>query len=140
MAASGPPPCRRRAIRGCGLRRNGSRLDSSNYRPKIEASDDFHVAVELPLGDGLAELTLFPFAGCRIVIDEGVAEQLARRRRRLETSGGLHQGTRQLRLVRMLDLVGVALDGLAGIDLVLDAPQARADGRGQRQVGVRIGG
>ena len=25
-------------------------------------SDDFHEAVELPIGDGLAELTLFPLA------------------------------------------------------------------------------
>src|SRR5262249_52135223 len=47
-------------------------------------SDDFHVAVELPLGDGLAELPLFPFARCRKMIDEGVAEQIARRLRSVQ--------------------------------------------------------
>src|SRR5436305_14019649 len=106
--------------------------DNSSCQPK--PSDDFHVTVELPFRDGLADLPLFPFTRCRIVIDEGSAEQFACGLRAFELAGGLHQGTRQLPLGRMLLVVAVALDRLAGIDLVLDAPQARADGRRERQV------
>src|SRR6476469_5850682 len=111
--------------------------DNSSSRPT--PSDDFHVTVQLPFGDGLAELPLFPFTRRGIVIDEGVAEQIAGGPRALELAGGLHQGARQLPLRRMLLLVAVALDRLAGIDLVRDAPKARSDGRGKRQVRVRVG-
>ena len=41
--------------------------------------DDLEVALHLPVGDGLAEFALLPFAGGGVVLDEGVAEQGARR-------------------------------------------------------------
>ena len=59
-------------------------------------SDDLHIAVEFPFGDGLAELPFFPFARRRIVIDEGVAEQVARRLGALQPAGRFHQRARQL--------------------------------------------
>ncbi len=62
--------------------------------PNAVPSDDFHVAVEFPVRDGLAELPLFPFACCRIVIDEGVAEQFARRLGGFQPPGRLHQRAR----------------------------------------------
>ena len=39
----------------------------------------------------------------------------------------------------MLDRIGIALDRVAGLDPVLDAPQARADRGGERDVGIDVG-
>src|SRR4029450_12421303 len=111
----------------CGRRGSSTRSPNSSIHSTFQApfirhgyplSDDFHVAVEFPIGDGLAELPLLPFACCRIVIDEAVAEQIACRLRRLEPACRLHGRARQLPRRGMFDLVGVALDRLAGVDLV----------------------
>src|SRR3954467_4920337 len=102
--------------------------------------DDLEVAGELPIGDGLAGLTLLPFARGRIMLDEGVAEEFTRSLGALQTLGGLAEGARQGPLLGMLDRIGIAFDGLTRIDPVLDAPEAGADRGGQRDIRVDVGG
>src|SRR5262245_22091492 len=72
-----PPP---RAARRCAQRRTAPRLGSSSCRagPWL---DDLEIAAQFPIGDGLAELALLPLARRRVMLDEGVAEQLPRRSR-----------------------------------------------------------
>ena len=41
---------------------------------------------------------------------------------------------------RMLAVVGIALDRRVGLDTVLDSPQPRADGGGERNVGIDVRG
>src|SRR4051812_6931991 len=103
------------------------------------ASDNLEVARELPIGDVLAELALFPFPCRREMLDEGVVEERARDFRLLEPLRGLPEGTRQVEMGRKLELVRISRDGCVGLDLVLDAPEPAPQGRGERDIGVRVG-
>ena len=102
--------------------------------------DDLEIAIHLPVGDGLAEFAFLPFARRGVMVDERIAEQLARRPRRLEALRGIPQGARQLTFGRMLLFVGVAFDRLVRLDAMLDAPETRADRRGERDIRIDVGG
>ena len=58
-------------------------------------SDDFEVPLAFPVGDGIEPLTPFPFARRREVIDEVVAEPVARALRLLKDARGLDQRARR---------------------------------------------
>ena len=83
--------------------------------------DDLEVTGELPIGDGLAGLALLPFTGRRVMLDESIPEQVARGPGAFQALGRLAEGARQGPLLRMLDRIGIALDGLARIDPSLPA-------------------
>src|SRR5712691_1459590 len=87
-------------------------------------SDDLEIARQFPVGDVAAELALLPFAGGGEMLDEIVAEQLARRGRALEALRRLPQGGRQGRGGIGRQGIGVADDGRRRLELVLDPPQA----------------
>src|SRR5436190_13586601 len=103
-------------------------------------SDDFEIAGELPIGDGLTELAFFPFAGGCVMLDESIPEQSARRRRLLEPLRRLPQGARQCARRRKALRIGISADRRIRLDSVLDTPQPRADRGGEREIWVDIGG
>src|ERR1700722_19984611 len=103
-------------------------------------SNDFKISREFPIGDGLAEFSLFPLPGGGVVLDEFVAEQGARGLGSGEALGSLVQRGGQAPVRRVLAVVGIALDGGVGLDAVLDAPEAGADGGGECNVGIDVGG
>src|SRR4029453_9998216 len=94
--------------------------------------DDLEIAGHFPVGDGAAELTLLPFAGGGVMLDEVIAEQAPRRGALLQTPPRFRQRARQSARGRKALLIGVALDGRVRLDAIGDAPQARADGSGER--------
>src|SRR3712207_8966316 len=51
----------------------------------VQSSNDLEVALHLPIGDRLAELALFPFAGGGVMLDESIAEEGAGRLDRKST-------------------------------------------------------
>src|SRR5882757_10622034 len=102
-------------------------------------SDDFKIAVHFPVSDRLAEFALLPFPGRGVVVDERVAEQLARRPGRLEALRRIPEGARQLAPSRLLFLVGVACDRFVGLDAMFDAPEARSDRCGERDIRIDVG-
>src|SRR5437868_5529570 len=65
----------------------------------MAASDDLEVALQFPIGHAVEPLAPLPFAGRGEVIDEGIAEPVARDRRLLEDSRGLDQRARRARHV-----------------------------------------
>ena len=97
-------------------------------------SDDFEVAFHLPIGDVFPKLAFLPLAAGSEVIDERVAEQDAGGFRSLKTLRRIPQGGRQVEPLREFKVVSVSTDGWFRLDLVLNAPKARADGCGQSQV------
>src|SRR5580658_6982757 len=103
-------------------------------------SNDFKVSGELPIGDRLAELPLFPLPGGGVMLDELLAKKGSSRLRREQALGGLEQSRRQAPMRRMLAVVGVALDRRVGLDTILDAPQPGSDRGRQRDVRVDIRG
>src|SRR3712207_8936417 len=102
----------------------------------VQSSNDLEVALHLPIGDRLSELALFPFAGGGVMLDESIAEEGAGRFRALQPACRLHEAARQLAIPRELAVVGGAFDRGVGLDPVLDPPQARADGRRERDIGI----
>src|SRR5262245_31315556 len=74
-----------RTVRPCGLPLfpgTGAKAASPSWCHTRAQLDNFEIARQFPVRDGLAELALLPFAGRRVVVDEAVAEQSARSRRR----------------------------------------------------------
>jgi hypothetical protein len=103
-------------------------------------SNDLEIAGELPVGDRLARLALLPFAGGGVVIDEFAAEQRPRGVRALQSLRRFPERRGQRAPGARLMLVGVADDRLVRLLLVLDAPEAGADRRGQRHIRVYVRG
>src|SRR5262245_24500413 len=101
--------------------------------------DDLELTCEFPIGDRLAELALLRLARRRVVLDERVAEQRARRLRGLQALRRIPQCARQLPLLGVIAGVGIALDRRIGLDPVLDAPQARADRGRERNMRIDVG-
>src|SRR5689334_22142373 len=69
--------------------------------------DDLEIAGELPVGDGFAGLPLFPFARRGVMVNESIAEKLARCLRRFKPPGGFPERPRQSALLRVLYRIGV---------------------------------
>ena len=88
----------------------------------------------------LAELALFPLAGRSVVVDELVAEQLARGARRLEALRGIPERARQREARGKFAVLGIAGNDGLRLDALLDTEQARAERRGQDHVRVRVRG
>ena len=82
--------------------------------------DDLEVALQLPVGDRLAKLSLFPLAGGCEVIHKGVSEQGAGGGRALEGLSGIPEAARQGRLGGKVLGVGVPLNAWPQFELLLD--------------------
>src|SRR5260221_4310909 len=94
----------------------GSILPPQTFRftgPQLHgpsASDDLEVPLQFPVGDAVQPLAPFPFAGCGEVVDEVVAEPVARHLRLLEDATGLDK--RAWRAPDVLVAMVGAADGL----------------------------
>src|SRR3990167_8647360 len=71
-------------------------------------SDDFEIAIQLPVADMPTVLALFPFTAGSKVLDEGIAEQFPRRRGALQALRRVPQGTRQGQVFRVFLRIGIA--------------------------------
>ena len=114
------------------VRSDGSRYATPGRAEIDRASDDLEVAREFPVRDVLAELPLFPFARRGEVLDEGVAERA--RAPPSKPSGAARPPTSVRGSAERsgnLLVVRVAVDQRLRLDLVLDAPQTRAERRGE---------
>src|SRR5690348_10805154 len=101
--------------------------DVSGHRQlncRVASSDDLEIALELPVGDVLPVLALLPFAGRRVVLDEGGAEELARRLRCPQPLRRVPQRRGERLVGGGGALVCVALDRRLRLELPLDAPEA----------------
>src|SRR5215831_1402901 len=67
-------------------------------------SDDLEIALELPVGDPVQPLAPFPFAGGGEVLDEVLAEPVARELRATEVARRLDQRARRARNVFRADV------------------------------------
>src|SRR5215813_14835545 len=94
------------------------------HRSSSRRSNDLEIAAQLPIRDVAAAFALLPFARRRVMLDEIVAEEGARRLRGLEALRRIPQGRRQGKLCRMLLLIGVTFDRRQRLELLLDAPEA----------------
>ena len=74
------------------------------------------------------------------MLDEVIAEPLARHLRGFETLGRLPQGRRKGQALRELLVVSAAHDRRLGLGLGLYPPKARRQGRGVGDVGIGVGG
>src|SRR5262245_36735108 len=109
-----------RGRRGCGW--ESSRLRGS-------CSHRLEVALQLPIGHGAFGLPHLPVARARIVVDEPLAQDFARRLRALEHASRFRERARERLAVRVggAAVTGVALDGGGRLDLVFDAVEARGE-------------
>src|SRR5262245_3731151 len=103
-------------------------------------SDDLEVTRQLPVADVLAELALFPLASRCVMFDERVAEEFPRDFRGLETLSRVPQRAWQRETSGELAVVRVAGHCGLGLDLVLDAPEARAERGREDHVRIRVRG
>src|SRR5487761_826696 len=88
--------------------------------PCCVRSDDLEVACQLPVGDRLAELPLLPLPRRGEVVDEGVAEPIARHLRLFQALRRIPESRRECELGRHCLLVRVALHRRVGLQPVLD--------------------
>src|SRR6185503_18407663 len=88
-------------------------------------SEPFEATVQLPVGDGGLEGALLEARRVQVVVDDLVAERLARERRRLEAADGLVQARRH---ARQVGVVRVAFERRTQLELAVDPVQARGDG------------
>src|SRR5687767_5547789 len=102
--------------------------------------DDLEVARELPIGDRAPELTVFPFAARREMLDERVAEQRATGLRLREPFGSFGQGARQRSFLRKRLVVGITFDHRIRLDAVLDAVETRAQRDGDTEIWIDVRG
>jgi len=72
------------------------------------------------------------------MIDERIAEQLARGLRGLEALSRIPKRARQLALGAVSLVVGVAFDLLVRLDAMLDAPKAGSDRCSERDIGIDV--
>src|SRR6185436_13408313 len=101
----------------------------------ITTSNDLEIALQFPVGHTVEPLPPLPLARRGEVVDEGVAEPIARDRRLPEVAGGLDQGARRTRHV-LGPLVGAGDRRRAQLQSLLDTVQPGRDHRGHREVGV----
>src|SRR5580765_8129815 len=114
------------------------RLRTDSQRPALTpASDDLEVPPQLPIGHRVLPLAPFPLARGGEVVDEVVAEPVARDLGVAEDARRLDERTRSARYVLGAD-VGAG-DRLRGELLAaLDAVQSRCQHRGDREIGVHV--
>src|SRR5262245_14659008 len=90
------------------------------------ASEPFEATVELPVGDGGLEGALLEARRVQVVVDDLVAERLARERRRLQAADRLVQAGRD---ARQVGVVRVARERRPELQPAVDAVETRGDGR-----------
>src|SRR5207247_11211269 len=101
------------------------------------ASSAFEVALELPVRDHVVvEDDLLLHRGIQQVLEHEVAERFSSHLARAERLDGLVERARHTRDI--LGLVGVPVEHLGRGDPVRDAVQTTGDGRGEREVRVRV--
>src|SRR6266705_6124548 len=101
-------------------------------------SYDLEVPLQLPVRHPVEPLPPFPFARRGKVVDEIVAEPIARQLGGFEVARRLDQRARGTRHILGAD-VG-AVDRLGGEpEIVLDAVQTGGDARGRGEVGIHVG-
>src|SRR5438552_11520235 len=92
---------------------------------------------QFPVGDGLVEGLLLEAAVMEVMLDDSLAQGLARQLRPLELGECLPQRLGHLAELRVL--VGIAVVKLGRLELLVDAVETRGDGRGEGQVRVGVG-
>src|SRR6266478_7167375 len=102
--------------------------------PSLDSLEKSH---QLPVGHGLDEGLLLETAVVEVVRHDAFAEGLARQLRPLELVERLAQRLRDLAELRVL--VGVAVVEPGRLELLVDAVEARGDGRGEGQVRIGVG-
>src|SRR3954451_24091862 len=102
----------------------------------VARSTTLEVSLAVPRMDGRVVRVLLDAGGVEVMVDDVVAEDLARRRRALELADGLPQRARHPRYPGRDVAIADVLVGERQI--VLDPVQARTDHRGVRQVCVHV--
>src|SRR6266496_5147710 len=102
--------------------------------PSLNPLEEPH---QLPIRDGLVESLLLETAVVEVVFDHRLAESLARQLRPLQLVERLPQRLGHLAELRVL--VGVAVVEPGRLEPLVDAVQARGDGRGKGQVRIGVG-
>src|SRR5439155_2584053 len=105
---------------------------------RTRASYDLKIPLQLPVGDRIEPLPPLPFPSRREVIDEVVAEPVARQLRAAEDACGFDQGAR--RAGNVLRTFVSPVNGLGGeLQLLFDARQAGSEHRGGGEIRIHIG-